>query len=59
MILKFTARVRYCRLLFGTPRNKVVAKINGVTRNGVPSVRASSPISIRVSSNASGRGGNK
>jgi hypothetical protein len=44
-------------LLFGTPRDKVVIEIDGVTRSGAPSVKASSPINIRVSSNASRRGG--
>ena len=38
-ILRFTSAVRNSRLLLGTPRNQVTAKINRVTRDRAVGIR--------------------
>ena len=47
-ILRFTARMRDSGLLFSTPRNQIIAKINKVARGGTASIGTTGPISVKV-----------
>ena len=48
-ILRLTARPRNSRLLFGTPGNQVVAKVNRITKSRTMSIRTSGLVCIKVS----------
>ena len=48
-ILRLTAGMRNSRLLFGTPGNQVIAKVNRITRGRATSIRTFRPVSIKVS----------
>ena len=48
-ILRLIVGTRNSRLLFGTPRNQVVAKVNRITRGRAKSIRTSGLVCIRVS----------
>ena len=48
-IHRFTTRTRDSGLLFSTPRNQIIAKINRVARGGTASIETTGPISVRVS----------
>ena len=49
MILRLIAGMRNSRLLFGTPRNQLIAKVNRITRGRATSIRTSGLVCIKVS----------
>jgi hypothetical protein len=56
-ILRLGARLRKCGLAFGRPGDQVVTKVDTIAGGRTASVRAASPVSVRVRSDRRSRRG--